>query len=202
MTQEDEKIKNDLISFEEEIAELFNAGKIMAPVHLSSNNEDQLIEIFKEIKREDWVFSTHRSHYHALLHGIDRDWLKSEILAGNSISICNPEKRFYASGIVGGSVPIALGVAMGIKRRGLDQRVWVFVGEMASRVGGFYEATNYAAGNSLPITFVVEDNDLSVNTPSSMAWGSSSEAGSNIIRYKYTRGKYPHYGSGKWVVFG
>ena len=101
-TVSDAEKKAALIKFEEEIADIFTAGKIRAPVHLSDGNEDVLIDIFKNIKSDDWVFSTHRSHYHALLHGIDPGWLREEIVRGNSISICNPKHSFYSSGIVGG----------------------------------------------------------------------------------------------------
>ena len=50
--------KNDLINFEEEIKKIYESGKIKAPIHLSGNNEEQLIKIFKKIKKNDWVFST------------------------------------------------------------------------------------------------------------------------------------------------
>lgn len=201
MTDEDRSVKEDLIRFEDEISEIFTAGKIKAPVHLSYNNEDQLIEIFKGVKKDDWVFSTHRSHYHALLHGISKEWLREEIMRGNSIMVCNPEHHFYSSGIVGGATPIALGVAMGLKRDGAKEHVWVFVGDMAAEGGVFHEAVSYAAKNELPITFVVEDNGFSTDTPTKKAWGEGINA-PHIIRYAYKKEKYPHYGSGKWVTFG
>ena len=96
----------ELIEFEKEIAELFEAGKIRAPVHLHGGNEEQLIEIFKQIKPEDWVCSTHRSHYHALLKGIPREYVKRAILAGQSITLNFAEYRFFTSAIVGGILPI------------------------------------------------------------------------------------------------
>src|ERR1700722_16852407 len=166
----DAEKKAALIKFEEEIADIFTAGKIRAPVHLSDGNEDALIEIFKKIKSDDWVFSTHRSHYHALLHGIDPGWLRDEIVRGNSISICNPKHYFYSSGIVNGSTPIALGVAMRFKRKRALQRVWVFVGDMAAEGGIFHESVKYAERNDLPITFIVEDNGISTHTATQKAW--------------------------------
>lgn len=201
MTTKDAELKKELIKFEDEIAEIFTAGNIRAPVHLSDGNEDNLIEIFKNVKNNDWVFSTWRSHYHALLHGVPREWLKEEILHGNSINICNPDYHFYSSGIVGGSTPIALGVAIGLKRLGSKEHVWVFVGDMTAEGGIFHEAVSYAAKNDLPITFVIEDNGISVYTPTKKAWGESTSAPS-IIRYTHEKGKYPHYGTGKWVTFG
>ena len=67
--------KEDLINFEKKVKEVYEAGKIRAPVHLSGNNEDILIEIFKSVDKNDWVFSSWRNHYHALLHGIEEDEL-------------------------------------------------------------------------------------------------------------------------------
>lgn len=193
--------KESLIKFEEEIADIFTAGKIRAPVHLSDGNEDALIDIFKNIKSDDWVFSTHRSHYHALLHGIDPEWLKEEIIRGNSISICNPKHNFYSSGIVGGNTPIALGVAMALKRKRAPQHVWVFVGDMAAEGGIFHECVKYAMRNDLPITFIVEDNSISTYTPTQKAWG-EEHSESKTVMYSHKKEKYPHYGSGKWVTFG
>lgn len=195
--------KEELQKFEAEMSDVFTAGKVRAPVHLSDNNEEQLIEIFKNIKKEDWVFSTHRSHYHALLHGVDPDWLRKEIVEhGNSITVCDPSHHFYSSGIVGGATPLALGVALGLKRKGSKEHVWCFVGDMAAEGGIFHEALNYAEKNDLPITFVIEDNGYSTNTPTQEAWGKEKPKGNRVIRYEHKRGKYPHYGSGKWVSFG
>ena len=89
--------KKDLVSFEDEIAALFNSGNIRAPVHLYSGNEDQMIKIFQKIRAEDWVFCSWRSHYQCLLKGVPREIVRDEILAGRSISLCFPEHRIYSS---------------------------------------------------------------------------------------------------------
>ena len=104
-------IKNKLINFEILIKTLYEEGRIKAPIHLSGNNEDQLIQIFRKIKLTDWVVSNWRSHYHALLHGIPEDWLKKRILEGRSMGINSKKYKFYSSSIVGGGLPIALGLA-------------------------------------------------------------------------------------------
>ena len=83
--------KKSLISFEEQIASLFNSGKIRAPVHLYHGNEDKLINIFKKIKKNDWVFCSWRSHYQCLLKGVTPQELKDEILSGRSISLSFPK---------------------------------------------------------------------------------------------------------------
>ena len=109
--------KEELITFEKEVARRYEAGEIHAPVHLSGGNEDQLIEIFKDIKRTDWILSTWRSHLHAILHGISPDELMRQILAGKSMSVNSVDPPFYASAIAGGILPIAVGLGMGIRRR-------------------------------------------------------------------------------------
>src|SRR3990172_7962964 len=174
--------EDDLIAFEAEIAALFEQGKIRAPVHLSKGNEAELIRIFKDIKPSDWVFSNHRSHYHALLKGIPRDWLKEEILAGHSITLNNREHKFFSSAIVGGILPIAVGVAMA------GETAWCFVGDMAAETGIFHECIKFAYGHKLPIHFVVEDNGFSVQTPTDSVW-----------RYSY-RNEFPHQGTSKGHV--
>lgn len=191
--------KRALIDFETEIAELYKAGKIKAPIHLSKGNEEPLIDIFRNIQPEDWIFSTWRSHYHALLKGIDPEWLKKEIIERRSIHIINPEHNFYSSAIVAGNLPIALGTAYALKLKKSENGVWVFSGDMAAKTGAFHEATKYAQGHDLPIKFVVEDNSWSVDTPTQEVWDPENAQG-KVMRYKYERG-YPHHGSGVWVNF-
>jgi pyruvate dehydrogenase E1 component alpha subunit len=193
--------KAGLIQFERKMADHWEAGKVRGPIHLSGGNEDQLIEIFKYIKKSDWVFSTWRSHYHSLLKGVPSEWLEQEILDGRSITIVNKEEKFYSSAIVGAIIPIATGVAMANKRDGKDEKVWCFVGDMAFETGGFYEMHKYAQRYELPIHFVVEDNGVSTNTPTEETWnGIKRDVPNNVIWYNYKK-EWPHYGTGKWVIF-
>jgi len=113
----------NLIAFERRIADHWEAGKIKGPVHLSGGNEKKLVEVFKDVKQGDWVFSTWRSHYHALLKGIDPSWLEKEILEGRSITIVNQQHNFYSSAIVGAIIPIAVGVAMQLKASSSKSKV-------------------------------------------------------------------------------
>ena len=184
--------KEELIDFEQEIADLFEQGRIKAPVHLSGNNEDDLIEIFKHIQKDDWVFSTHRSHYHALLKGVPKEKVKNEILLGHSITLNFAEYKFFSSAIVGSCLPVAVGVAMG------GQNAWVFIGDMAAHSGIFHECQQYASGHNLPVYFVIEDNGKSVCTPTKEVWGTQNKY--SKLRYVYEN-KWPHQGMGKWVTF-
>src|SRR6185436_14250762 len=149
----------DLIAFEREVADRFERGEIRGPIHLSGGNEEQLIEIFKQIPPDAWVFSTWRSHYHALLHGVPPEDVMEQILAGRSMNLAFPAYRFFTSAIVGGILPIACGVAAA------GHQVWCFVGDMTASTGTFHDASLFARGHTLPIKFVIEDNGLSTNTP-------------------------------------
>lgn len=205
--------KEKLIAFEDEIAALFLDKKIRAAIHLSCGNEEPLLEIFQSVNLEDWVFSYHRSHYHALLKGISPEWLRQEILESRSIGIFNREYRFFSSAIVGGCISIALGVALAIQRKRESRHVWCFVGDMAAETGIFFECAKYAMNFNLPITYVVEDNSLSVNTPTREVWGINAEPPPEgeirminewkmgmVLYYRYKRG-YPHSGTGQWLKF-
>jgi len=195
----------ELIDFETDIAHEFNAGKIRAPVHLYYGNEEAIISVFGKIKAQDWVFSSWRSHYQCLLKGVPPSEVKAEIMAGRSISLCFPQHRILSSAIVTGVLPIALGVALGIKRRNGNEKVWCFMGEMTSETGVAHECIKYARSHSLPIHWVVEDNEKSVCTDTRQAWNLSKLTfedvqASDITYYRYTS-KYPHAGAGQRVQF-
>lgn len=194
--------KEQLIAFEDEVAESFAAGWIRAPIHLAGGNEDQLISIFEEIEPTDWVFASYRQHYHALLHGVPRERVMAEILAGRSMQLTFPDHRFYSWAIVGGLSPIAVGVAAAIKRRGGAERVWCFMGDMAWRMGLVHESRRYAANFGLPIRFVVEDNGQACGTPTATVWGENcidrQRAAVDSYGYQLTR---PHVGVGRWIAF-
>lgn len=197
--------RDSLIEFESEVADLFNAGKIRAPVHLNDGSEANLIEIFRDVGEDDWVFCSWRSHYQALLKGVPKERVLEAILDLRSISLCFPEYRFYSSAIVGGTLPIAVGVALGLKRSGRKEHVWCFIGDMTAEMGMANTAIKYSLGHDLPITFVVEDNGISVCTSTTEVWGlaeSSYKASRpRNVRYFEYRSNYPHAGAGKRVEF-
>lgn len=206
--------KEQLISFEDTVAELFNAGKIKAPVHLYNGNEDLMIEIFKEIDVDnDWVCCTWRNHYQGLLKGIPAEVFLNKIMEGKSMVMNLPEYKFICSSIVGGIVPIATGIAYSLKLQQKSGRVWCWVGDMSAETGAFHEAYKFSVNHKLPITFVVEDNSYSVCTPTAITWGRETPyylkeqytsgilKQDNLYYYKYTNTKYPHAGAGKRVQF-
>jgi len=203
---------DDLRAFESEVIKKYEGANIRGPVHLSHGNEEPLIEIFQYIDQNDWVFSTWRNHYHALLHGVPQEWLMNEILQGRSINISNGNYKFHTSAIVGGILPIATGVALALKIKSSPNKVWCFIGDMAYSIGTFHDSYKYSQSNDLPITYVIEDNGLSTNTPTQKTWNNETEnfytydainvteLNKHLIYYKYER-HYPHVGIGKWIYF-
>ncbi len=197
--------KKDLIRFEEEIASLFNSAKIRAPVHLYYGNESSIIKVFRKIKRKDWVFCSWRSHYQCLLKGVPKKIIKKDILEGKSISLCFPEYKIYSSAIVGGILPIALGVAFASKIKKNNEKVYCFIGDMTSETGMMNECYKFAVNHKLPIHFIVEDNNISVCTDTRKTWKMKKLTYENkknkfITYYKY-KNKYPHAGAGTRVQF-
>lgn len=189
--------RDDLIAFETEIAKMFNAGKIRHPVHLSYGNEDALLEVFKAVGPDDWILGSWRMHYQCLLKGVPPDILRLAIMDGQSMALCFPKYRVVSSAIVGGVLPIATGIALGIKRAGGTEKVHCFLGDMTAETGIAHEAMKYAAGHDLPIRWIVEDNEISVCTDTRSTWGRGTP---DIVRYSY-KSKYPHAGAGVRVQF-
>lgn len=193
--------KQDLINFEKEVERRYLNKELPYPIHFSGGNEKQLINIFKKVKKNDWVATTYRSHYHALLKSGQKKWLMDKIRRGKSIHIYSKQHRIISTAIVGGHLSMAVGLAMSIKRKKGKNRVWCFCGDMAATTGNFFEALVYSSLHNLPITFVIEDNGLSTDTPTREAWGINNNPTSSVLTYKYERTR-PHYGCGKFVEFG
>jgi pyruvate dehydrogenase E1 component alpha subunit len=188
--------KETLISFNEDIAKIYESGKIKAPIHLSGTNEDEIITILKDYRDGDWIFSTWRSHYHWLCSGRSPEELKEQIISGHSMHIFGD--RFFTSAIVAGISPIALGVAWGLKLRYSPNMVYCFIGDGAYNCGITQECIRYASGHDLPICFILEDNGLTVKADTNKIWGEGRRK--KLIRYKYER-KYNHAGTGNYVMF-
>jgi len=202
--------KERLIDFENDVIAVFEQGKAKCPIHLCGGNEDRLIAIFKHIDKKDYVFSTHRSHYHYLLKGGNEMSLIDEIKGlpsgickgkGRSMNVYAPNINFYTSAIVGGNTAIAVGVAIALKKKRSKQQVWCFIGDGAEDGGHFVEAARFGWARKLPLTFIIEDNNRSTDSSKKDRWHNHPPINfPNVIRYHYKR-KYPHVGIGKHVTF-
>jgi len=216
--------KEELLEFEQEIAKLYEEGHIRAPVHLRDGNEERLIDIFKLIKKDDYVYGTWASHYHALLKGVPQERVRQDILEGRSITLHYPDYNFFTSAIVGGIAPIAVGTAAALAVKRKDNRVFCFLGDMSFHTGIAHESIKYAIGHNLPITFIVEDNNKSVCTDTEKTWGQStlrlfeyyagisslpdyatytSHIYKNNVGFIYYsfKSSYPHSGTGVFLEF-
>ena len=186
--------KEELIGFEDRIGNLYLDNKLPFLFHLSGGNEEQLIEIFKDIKEGDYVISNHRSHYHALLHGIPPDVVEQRILDGRSMFIYDRDRNFFCSAIIGGTPAIAAGIAWALKRKGSNKKVWCFIGDGTEDNGHTYEAIRYVDGFDLPCNFIIENNNRSVETTNEERWGATADYQWNspsVIKYYYDC-TYPH----------
>ena len=197
--------KKELIQFEQDVASHWEEGDLPYFIHLSGGNEDLLIDLFNEdIKNDDWIFSTHRNHHHALLSGIPRNELLAKILNGDSMFVFDSRCNFYTSSVLGGTCAIAAGVAYALKEEGSPNWVWCFLGDGAEEQGHFYEAVMFVQGHDLPCMFVIEDNNRSVDSTieERMPTNFRMEWPSCVMRNRYTP-TYPHAGNGtkKHIVF-
>lgn len=185
--------KQNLIDFSTKISKIYVEKNLRVTFHLSGGNEDQLIDIFKDIKETDYVFGTHRSHYHALLKGIPQEKVEASIIEGKSMYLFDRKRNFFTSCIIGGTAAIAVGVAWALKRKKSDQHVWCFIGDGTEDSGHFYEAMRYVDGWDLPCTFIIEDNNMAVNATKKDRWGTDSvfSLPNCVKRYYYTP-TWPH----------
>lgn len=200
--------KEQLIEFENDIADSFNNALIKAPVHLYNGNEEQIIDVFTKhnVSKDDWVLCSWRSHYQCLLKGVPPQKLKNAILQGRSISLSFKDYRVLCSGIVTGQLSVSLGIALDIKRRGGKNKVYCFMGDMTSETGAAHECIKYARNHKLPIHFIIEDNGKSVCTDTRATWAMDKLTYEDVndeyvTYYKYKLDKYPHAGAGIRVQF-
>ena len=172
-------------------------GELPYLLHLAGGNEGPLIEIFKRVNEGDWIFGSHRSHYHYLLAGGVETELESKIRGGQSMFLFSRRLNFLTSSILAGAACIAAGVALALKSEGSKAHVWCFLGDGAEDEGHFYEAVAMVQGHDLPCTFIIEDNDRSVDTNVPLRRGTSERRnwGPHVERYHY-KPTYLHGGSG------
>ena len=186
--------EEDLKNFTNEIADLLDQGKLPFAIHLSSGNEKDLLDIFNDINDDDYVLSTHRNHYHALLHGLPYNEVKKKIIDGQSMFMFNRSRNFFVSAIIGGTPAIAAGIALALKKKKSKRKVWCFIGDGIEDTGHFYEAARYVESHNLPCKFVIEDNGYAVGASKTSRWGSPNNPFNDlkcVKRYFYSN-VYPH----------
>ena len=182
--------KETLVAFRDRVARAFADKRIRSPVHFPGGEEEHLIAALADMRPEDWLCLGWRSMYAALLKGCPEEWVFGEILAGRSMYLMSREHRVLSSSIVGGILPVACGLAMGARRRGGSERVYVVVGDMTATTGLYHEFVRYCTGHALPVRIVICDNGLSTNADTKATWGTQCEPPA-ITRFHYRR-TMPH----------
>ncbi|MBX7199337.1 MAG: thiamine pyrophosphate-dependent dehydrogenase E1 component subunit alpha [Rhodospirillaceae bacterium] len=159
---------------EEAIAERYAEQEMRCPVHLSIGQEAAAVGVCAALDKDDLVVSGHRSHAHYLAKGGDLKKMIAELYGratgctggrGGSMHLVDPACGFQcALPIVGGSIPIGVGLALALKQAQRPQVVGIFVGDATIEEGVFHESANFAAVHRLPVVFVCENNLYSVYT--------------------------------------
>jgi pyruvate dehydrogenase E1 component subunit alpha len=154
--------------FESKCAELYQAQKILGFLHLYDGEEAVSVGVMEALTPEDAVVATYREHGQAIARGIGMDRLMAEMLGkregccrgrGGSMHIFDRTTRFYGgNAIVGGGLPLAVGVALGDKMQGRNTVTACCFGDGAVEEGEFHESMNLAALWRLPVLFVCENN--------------------------------------------
>ena len=160
--------------FEEKCAELYSAGKIRGFLHLYIGEEAVAVGALQALGREDAVVATYREHGHALARGIPMGRLMAEMYGkqegcsrgrGGSMHVFDAETRFYGgNAIVGGGLPIAVGLALADKMQQRPRVTACFFGDGAVAEGEFHESLNLAALWKLPVLFLCENNLYAMGT--------------------------------------
>ncbi len=155
-------------TFEEQSFVSFNKGLTHGVLHLCIGQEASAAGCIYDLKKEDYLATTHRGHGHVIAKGADLKRMFAELLGketgycrgrGGSMHIADMEIGILgANGIVGGGVPIAVGAGFAIKYKGLNQVALSFFGDAALNTGAFHEAANLASTWKLPVVFVCENN--------------------------------------------
>jgi pyruvate dehydrogenase E1 component alpha subunit len=160
--------------FEERCAELYSAGKIRGFLHLCIGEEAIAAGAMSAIEPDDAVVSTYREHGHALARGLSAGAVMAEMYGktngccrgrGGSMHIFDVQRRFYGgNAIVGGGLPLAVGLALADKMQGKPRVTLCIFGDGAVAEGEFHESMNLAALWKLPVLFLCENNLYAMGT--------------------------------------
>jgi len=160
-------------AFEEKAEQLYTLGKIHGTMHLSIGMEASAVGSIAALRPDDLILSTHRGHGHCIAKGADLKLMMAEFMGketgycrgrGGSMHIADVEGgNLGANGVVGGGIPIAVGVGLSLKMQKRDQIILCFFGDGAANLGPFHEALNMAAIWKLPVVYVCENNQYAMS---------------------------------------
>jgi pyruvate dehydrogenase E1 component alpha subunit len=187
--------------FEEKVFELYAQNLVPGTIHLYAGEEAVAVGVCSNLRKDDYITSTHRGHGHCIAKGADLKKTMAEILGketgyckgkGGSMHIADFSIGMLgATAVVGAGIPIAVGAGLSAKLRNTDQVVACFFGEGASNQGTFHEAINLATVWKLPVIFVCENNLYAMGTRQS-----------KVMAIKNIADRAPAYGVPGVVVDG
>jgi pyruvate dehydrogenase E1 component alpha subunit len=160
--------------FEQTSLKYYNLGKMGGFLHLYSGQEAVAVGTISLLGENDHVITAYRDHGHALAVGMDMKSCMAELFGkasgcskgkGGSMHFFAPDKNYWGGhGIVGGQTPLGLGLAFGLKYKGLRGCCLCYLGDGAINQGTFHESLNLAALFKLPVIYIIENNGYSMGT--------------------------------------
>lgn len=168
---------------EEEVVELFKQGLIPGLAHPYIGQEAVAAGVCAALGEGDLVVSNHRGHGHSVAKGVPERAILSELM-GKDAGMCQglggsmhstdlQAGVVFSTAIVGGGIPLAVGVALALQMDKKRNCVVCFFGDGATNTGAFHEALNLAAVWKLPVVFVCENNHYAVSVPVSKSTSAS-----------------------------
>lgn len=184
----DSKTKTDLLEMmlrirqsELKLAYLIKTGKIAVGGHLYEGEEAIATGVCANLRKDDFITSTHRGHGHCIAKGMDLKSMLAEVCGrttgccggkGGTMHMFDPDNGIMGTiGIVGGGIPIATGLALSAQLRKTDQVAVSFFGDGASNNGTFHESLNMASKWKLPAIYICENNQYATSVA---VWRSTS----------------------------
>ena len=160
--------------FEQRSAELYQLGKIGGFLHLYSGQEAVVVGTIAARQDGDHVITAYRDHGQILTVGTNPKYVMAELLGketgvskgrGGSMHLADVDRHFWGGyAIVGGHLPLAVGIALAENYRGSDNAVLCYLGDGASNIGYFHESLNLAGVWDLPVVFIIENNQYGMGT--------------------------------------
>jgi pyruvate dehydrogenase E1 component alpha subunit len=181
-------------AFEEQAEKSYMAGKIHGTMHLSIGQEASAVGSVGAIEADDYILSTHRGHGHCIAKGAELDLMMAEFYGkangycrgrGGSMHIADVASgNLGANGVVGGGLPMAVGVGLGLKMQAKDRILLSFFGDGAASSGAFHESMELSALFNVPVVFVCENNQYAMSFPAEK-WTTSQKLASMAEFYGF-----------------
>ena len=180
----DEKIPRDVAlrlyetmsrirKFEEAVVDLYARGKLPGFLHTYIEEEAVAAGVCADLRLDDKIISTHRGHGHMIAKGADTSRMMAELYGkrtgsckgkGGSMHIADiAGGNLGATGVVGGGIPTAVGIALALQMRRSDQILLSYFGDGATNEGEFHESLNMASTWKLPVVFICDNNQYGMS---------------------------------------